>query len=206
MEKIWYEDLPNFITFDNYFMIWPDKEMKFAEQLNCLLRFSLYFTVIVFIIKKDANILFIPIFMAIFTYYVYFVDKQNKQNEKLYMDTFHVQKDKKTGKQCQKPTPNNPFMNVLVSDYATNPKRKSACSLTPTVKKEIKTYFDNNLFRDVDDVFHKNSSDRQFYTTPITTIPNDQTGFAKWLYGTGPTCKEGNGTMCYKNISRGMMN
>ena len=32
--------------------------------------------------------------------------------------------------------------------------------------------------------------ERQFYTTPINTIPNDQTEFAKWLYDSGPTCKE----------------
>ena len=25
---------------------------------------------------------------------------------------------------------------------------------------------------------------------PSTTMPNDQTAFAKWCYNTGPTCKE----------------
>ena len=31
---------------------------------------------------------------------------------------------------------------------------------------------------------------RQFYTMPSTTIPNDQTGFAKFLYQLPTTCKE----------------
>lgn len=201
MEKIWYEDVQGFINKDNYFIIWPSKEMSFAEQMNCLMRFSIYFAIIVFIIKKDANILFIPIFMAIFSYYVYLVDQKNKTSEKIAMDTFDIAKDPITGKTCQKPTENNPFMNVLMSDYTKNPSRKQACTITPSVKKKIKSYFDGNLYRDVDDIFHKNASDRQFYTTAITTIPNDQSGFAKWLYGSGPTCKEGNGSKCYKNIS-----
>ena len=32
---------------------------------------------------------------------------------------------------------------------------------------------------------------RQFYTMPISSVPNDQTAFANWLYGTENTCKEG---------------
>jgi hypothetical protein len=34
---------------------------------------------------------------------------------------------------------------------------------------------------------------------PSTTIPNDQTAFAKWLYLSPPTCKEGNGAQCVAN-------
>lgn len=206
MEKIWYENIYSFINNDTYFIIWPLKEMSFAQQLNCLMRFSIYFAIIVFLIKKDVNILFIPIFMGVFTYYVYMVDEKNKTTEKLVMNSFDVMKDPTTGKTCQKPTVNNPFMNVLMSDYAKNPQRKPACSMTTSVKKKVKDYFDSNLFRDVDDIFHRNASDRQFYTTPVTTIPNDQTAFAKWCYSTGPTCKEGNGGMCYRNMSRGGVN
>lgn len=204
MEKIWYEDIHHFITQDNFFAIWPSKEMSFAEQLNCLMRFSLYFAVVVFVIKKDPNILFIPIFMAIFTYYIYMVDVNNKKHEKEIMEHMNTMKDNETGKQCQRPSSQNPFMNVLMTDYVKNPERPPACTINNKVKKQVNKYFDNNLFRNVDDIFHKNASDRQFYTTPNTTIPNDQTAFAKWLYKLGPTCKEGNGSECYRNKSRGI--
>lgn len=204
MEKIWYQDITEFINKDNYFIIWPSKDMTFYSQLNCLMRFSLYFAIIVFVIKKDANILFIPIFMGIFTYYINMVEQQKKTTENKLMESFDIMKDPYTGKACHKPTQDNPFMNVLMTDYTKNPQRKPACSMTPSVKKKVKKYFDTNLYRDVDDIFHKNASDRQFYTTPITTIPNDQTAFAKWLYSTGPTCKEGNGEICYRNQSRGV--
>jgi hypothetical protein len=49
----------------------------------------------------------------------------------------------------------------------------------------------------VDDLFNRNTSQRQFYTTPVTTIPNDQTGFARWLYKLPETCKE-NQSNCLK--------
>jgi hypothetical protein len=204
MEQIWFNDPPNFINGSNYFIIWPSKDMSFEEQLNCLMRFAIYFAGIVFIIKQDANIMFIPIFMGVFTYYIYNIDTTNKNNEKKLLEKFNMMKDKRTNTRCIKPTAENPFMNVLMTDYAKNPERPSACKLTTKVKNEVKQHFDSTLFRDVDDIFHRNASDRQFYTTPITTIPNDQTSFAKWLYSTPPTCKEGNGDKCFRNVGRGV--
>ena len=204
VERIWYSDPAAFINGSNYFKFWPSKDMTFEEQLNCLMRFAIYFGVIVLILKKDANILFIPIFMGIFTYYIYAVDNTNKANERKLLEKFNMMYDKRTNTRCIQPTAENPFMNVLMTDYVKNPERPSACRMTKNINKDIKRHFDSNLFRDVDDVFHKKASDRQFYTTPVTTIPNDQTAFAKWLYNSPPTCKEGNGNQCYKNQSRGV--
>ena len=50
-------------------------------------------------------------------------------------------------------------------------------------------------------VFGKNNSQREFYTAPVTTIPNNQGDFADWCYKTGKTCKENNGKQCLENIS-----
>ena len=58
----------------------------------------------------------------------------------------------------------------------------------------------DSLFRDVNDLFGKNNSQRQFYTVPGNSIPNDQDTFAKWLYATPKTCKEGNGLQCAANM------
>ena len=201
MEQIWYNDLKGFIHPDVLANIWPSREMSFASQLNCLLRFSIYFSIIVFIIKKDINIMFVPIITGVFTYFIYNVDKESKKHKTDIYENMNVTEDTRTGRLCQKPTKHNPYMNVLISYYASNPTRKPACTLTPRVKKDIQKKSDSKLYRDVDDIFQKNASDRQFYTTPITTIPNDQTAFATWLYKSGPTCKEGDGDVCYKNVS-----
>ena len=93
-------------------------------------------------------------------------------------------------KDCVKSTVNNPFMNAnLITDKR---DRNAACLYydNPEVAAKVETNFDNNLYRDVSDLYNKRNSQRQYYTMPATTIPNEQTSFAKWLYNTGPTCKE----------------
>ena len=91
----------------------------------------------------------------------------------------------------REPTPNNPFMNVLVSDYMKDQKKHyndlGACDIeSSSTKEKIEENFNDNLFRDIGDVFSKNASDRQYYTTPNTQIPNNQTEFAHWLYKSSP--------------------
>jgi hypothetical protein len=204
-ELIWFQDIQGFITKDNYSKFFPSKEMTFSEQLNSLMRFTIYFSVLMFVLRRDANILFIVIFMAGFTYLLYTVDSKNKRRERFYLDKQNLEKNKITKELCIKPTQNNPFMNVLVSDYA-NPQRKKACEINGKTKKLIKKYFDNNLYRDVSDIYNKKASDRNYYTTPITTIPNDQKAFADYCYGKSKTCKEGNSQKCYVNMYRPISN
>ena len=106
-------------------------------------------------------------------------------------------------KECLQPTPDNPFMNVQYDDYIKNPNREAISKLNnyknPNLEKLIEEKFNYNLYKDVSDIFSKNNSQRQFYTTPVTTIQNDQKSFANWLYKTPPTCKENNGNQCVAN-------
>jgi hypothetical protein len=199
MEQIWFVDIRGFMNEHNFLTFFPSSEMTFAEQLNALLRFTIYLSLIVMLVKKDTSILFAPILMAILTYLVYTVDQQKKMNDKHVLEQMQLREDRKTKQVCQAPSENNPFMNVLISDYSANPQRPKACRLEGKTKRDATKYFERNLYRDVDDVFQKNASDRQWYTTPSTTIPNDAIHFANWLYKTPPTCKEGNGMTCYKN-------
>ena len=90
---------------------------------------------------------------------------------------------------CQQPNINNPFMNILPTD---NRDRLSACTYDKKTKDEINDAFNTNLYLDLNDIYGKNNSQRQFYTMPSTTIPNKQDSFAKWLYNTPSICKEGN--------------
>lgn len=100
------------------------------------------------------------------------------------------------GNVCTPPTDNNPFMNILVPEYYENPKRPEACPLEGElpgeegVAQEVNEKFDINLYKDVADIWDKNNSQRQFFTMPNTTIPNDQPGFAHWLYGNSASCKD----------------
>ena len=63
----------------------------------------------------------------------------------------------------------------------------------------LEKHFNTDLYRDSTDLFDTKNAQRIWYTTPVTSIPNDQESFANWLYKTPPTCKEGNGAQCIAN-------
>jgi hypothetical protein len=90
------------------------------------------------------------------------------------------------------PTNENPFMNI---NLITNDMTRKNTSAVPSwnnieVQKNINDKFNVNLYRDAGDLYAKNNSQREYYTMPSTTIPNNQNEFAKFCYQTGPTCKE----------------
>ena len=100
--------------------------------------------------------------------------------------------------ECRVPTKENPFMNPTLDDYGNNSSPAKSCPSynNKGVQRRVEELFNEDLYRDVKDVFNKNNSQRQFYTVPGSNVPNDQSSFANWLYGTPPTCKEGNGIAC----------
>ena len=96
------------------------------------------------------------------------------------------------------PTGKNPFMNVLVDEIKYNPTRGEAASVfDPDVSVTLDGFFQTQFVNDPTDVFGKTQSQRQFYTMPSTTVPNDQESYQNWLYKIpGKTCKEGNRQAC----------
>jgi hypothetical protein len=96
---------------------------------------------------------------------------------------------------CRRPTVNNPFMNPLLIDF-NDGETPVACNADDAdINEEIKDKYNKNLYRNVDDLFETENSQRQFFTIPDTRLPNQQKEFAMWLYGDIPTCKETN-TQC----------
>jgi hypothetical protein len=92
---------------------------------------------------------------------------------------------------CRKPTVDNPYANIVFSDYLDAGNVASPCNVDDDeLPKKSLALYNSSIFRNVDDVFERENSQRLFYTLPINTIPNKQTEFARWLYDTGPRCKE----------------
>jgi hypothetical protein len=200
-EKIWYEDLQGFMTLDNYYVILPMSNMTFEEKLNSLVRFFIYLGLLLALIKANYKYLFFGIIAALVSVIITQFEKSQKQKAEKFLEKKDLAVVDNTV--CVRSTVDNPFMNPSVADIAYNPSRPSACSLDhPAVQNQIDKNFNARLYRDVGDLYGKMSSQREFYTVPSTTIPNDQGGFAEWLYGTGPTCKEGEGLSCTQNIYR----
>ena len=111
---------------------------------------------------------------------------------------FNKEETTQNQSECTQPTLDNPFMNMTMKDYLnfdTSGKIKErlpACDTTnPDIKQAIDNNFKNNLYRDVNDVFGRFNSERQFFTMPSTDIIPDIKGeFKHWLYNSAKTCKE----------------
>lgn len=96
------------------------------------------------------------------------------------------------------PSSKNPFMNVLVDEIKYNPSRPPAADIQePFISTNLDVMFKTQFINDPTDVFGRSQSQRQFYTTPSTTVPNDQDSYQNWLYRIpGKTCKEGGREAC----------
>jgi len=199
-DEFWYNDLSILVATDRLDEFFPSKSMTFEEQLNAFVRLMAYISIILTSYSRDVNYIYILIASIIFTYLIYrYSDGESLGKTK--KEDFISNYDSK--KNYILPSIDNPFMNVQFDDYIKNPNRDAISKLNnyknPNLNKLIDEKFNYNLYKDVSDIFGKNNSQRQFYTTPVTTIPNDQGSFADWLYKTPPTCKENNGNQCVAN-------
>lgn len=199
-DEFWSENIEVLFLKDKLTDFFPNKSLTFSENLNAITRCSIYISIILYLYNGDYKLLFIFIITMLLTYMIYYNNK-DYLNKKNLISHFHNFGNKKYPVKIVKPTKNNPFMNISLNDYENNPNRESMIKKINNnrLKEDIDKKFNINLYKDVSDIFGKENSQRQFYTTPITTIPNDQTKFAKWLYKVPKTCKEGNGLQCASN-------
>ena len=201
-DLFWYNDFSILFKYSRLDEFFPSKDMTIEEQLNSIVRLSFYISIILVIYTKNINNLYITIIVLLFTYFAYtksdynnkFINISNKSND-LNSDL--------NKKKFVAPTKNNPFMNIMIDDYKKNPNRESLNKannyINNKLNKQISEKFNHNLYSDFDKIYNVKNAQRQFYTTPVTTIPNEQSKFANWLYKTPPTCKEGNGIQCSTN-------
>jgi hypothetical protein len=192
-DPFWYDDYHILFMKDKLSQFFPTKDMTMVEKMNALMRMGIYLGVALYFVTYNYLYLFIPILIGVFTYYIY---KNKKESFELYFNSIDNSITNRSNKKILdqvetiSPTVNNPFMNInLITDDKTRP------AATPTwnndkLKDTVEDKFNYNLYRDVGDLYGKSNSQREYYTMPATTIPNEQTKFAKWLYSTDSTCKE----------------
>ena len=207
--KYWFQDLNVILDMEKINEIYPKKDMSYQQKTNSLVRLTLLIGIVLSLFNGNSNWLIIPVAYMTMTYilYLFRIEKVNKEVKKIGPNA--TQKDlpeeikekfsnviKKDN--CAKISTNNPFMNAMPFD---NRNRNQACNvLNEEQQMNIEEKFNHNLFRDAGDIFDRNNGQRQFYTMPSTSYPNNRTSFANWLYKTPPTCKEGNGAQCTANI------
>ena len=201
--NFWYNDIS--ILYNNHFIteIFPSKKFDIIRKLNSIVRLSIIYTIIIYLITKNNKYLIIPFLTMGITWIIWY-KQDNIHTDQIMKDSIsdkiddHV-KLNDLNTECRIPNKNNPFMNPELSDYGSDhpPPPKSCPSYNNIgIQRRVEELFNEDLYRDVTDIFGKNNSQRQFYTVPGNQVPNDQGSFAQWCYGTPPTCKEGNQIAC----------
>ena len=170
--------------------LWPYSYLTYEEKLNAITRFIVLITVLGYILIDRISIVVLGLSIIGIIVLLY------KKKEGAVFPYYGVNKQEPIEQ-------NNPFGNVLMTDYKFNPDKKPVLSeYSPHVEQSLNTKIkefivqensDNNeiynLFNNVGDQFSFEQNNRQFYTNPSTTIPNKQDDFLSFCYGTLPSEK-----------------
>lgn len=199
----WYDDITILFSKDSITEIFPSKKYDILRKLNAIVRLSIFYSLIMYFIRKNTKYLLIPFVVMGITWLIWYkqddIHKNNILNDSISDKLDDLVKINDLNTECRVPTKDNPFMNPTLSDYGNNksiPPKSCPSYNNIGVQKRIDELFNEDLFRNVKDIFGKENSQRQFYTVPVNQVPNDQDGFANWCYGTPATCKEGNKIAC----------
>lgn len=174
--KFW---LSNYKILFNNLDFFPNKNMSRNELLNSFTRYSIIILMVFFFIGSNANWYYLPLAIIIGCIILYLLDIDKQKDDK-------IQKDKINHK-CREPNINNPYMNILATQEKVD---LPGCNHSnDKIKKDVDKYYKFNLYQNSSDIFDKKHLERQFYTMPVSTIPNDQDGFINWLYKKDGNCK-----------------
>ena len=181
-ELFWLNDPANFFVKWHKFL--PTNDMTVPEALNAVVRFTVYSAVVVAIVARRTDyLLLIPLVMLASIFLVRLFPKTQ-----MIQETFGNVAGKtssSSGGIPATPTADNPFMNVLFTDYVDNPERVAAPPdvTSSALDSSIREAFSktSDLFMDTSDTYGLMESSRHWVTQAATTIPNDLEGFQSFL-------------------------
>jgi hypothetical protein len=170
--------------------IWPYSYLTYEEKLNAATRFIVIITLLGYVLLNRFIIVVLGLIVVGIIVLLY------KKKEGMIFPYYGVN-DQQSIEQ------NNPFGNVLMTDYKFNPNKKAVnTDYTPDLENTLNTKIKefiiqensdnneiNNLFNNVGDQFKFEQNNHQFYTNPSTTIPNKQDDFLSFCFGTLPSEK-----------------
>jgi hypothetical protein len=211
MEEFWFDNYKVLYENGNYISFFPRANTTRTEQFNSIARFAIYLLILIILFgdPKNTTWLYLPFFLLFLTIFLHKFENTNimPTNNQDNGDYVEIDPSKRelinqpkvnkynptsslSNKVCRRPTENNPLMNILLSDFKDDPSVGPACDNDDTdIQNEVKDTFNKSLYRDVNDLYERENSQRTYYSAPSTTIPNDQKAFAEWCYGVPETCK-----------------
>ena len=226
--QFWSNDPTVLFNKEYIFELWPTTNMCYEQKLNAITRLVILITILGYILTMSQRILVVG-FLTLVIIFVLFKMRKQKLTKEMLNEGFDVQ-PRISLLQDNEPTGNsdsyinpvtldavlktefkegnkkNPFSNVLLTQIADLPNRKSAPpsfnvdvdeDITRNIKKAVQMMnptiknTDKQLYGDLWQNFELDQSDRVFYSTANTRVePGDQSSYARYLYGTMPSGKE----------------
>lgn len=214
----------------------PTATMTRDEKLNAISRLIIVLTILGYLVTMSYNVILLGVVsLGIIAILNNAAEKRNAMNDQPTQDNQDKQgkQEKQGGKGTkegfanyntgcrrtvavapsagltfQAPTPQDPLMNVLLTEIKDHPKRPAAePAFHPEVEHAINqsaqqyvadgnSELEDRLFRDLGDNYEFSNSMRNYFATPNTRIANDQNAFAQYCYGSMISCKEGNLMAC----------
>ena len=185
------------IIFDQICSFNPFTKGSLNYILNAYSRLIMIITIILIPVTKNINVILygiIALGIIILIHKTYSVDNfiSNKELKKIIKESaqsnFNTEQlpRKESDFQNLKKNPNNPLKNTLPTEFG----QKSIHSGASQSGSHTSDYINGKFLQNPSDyVFDSNT--RQFFTMPNTLVPNAQTEFANWLYGTENNCRSG---------------
>ena len=224
---------PN-ILFESQYLLefFPVKGMTYNQKLNAVTRTVVMLAFFTFLTSGNMRVIIVSVItlLAIFVLHHYHIKENGTKNKSALlkeslkegfsnpaMDYLDEENIRVTEEVFDSPTAENPFSNVLATDYDYNPNKKPAPpafnkNVNEQILEDAKQLVVNSnpgqpdiadkLFKDLGEQYVFEQSLRPFHSNPSTTIPNDQQAFADFCYGDMVSCKEGNPFACAKNLTR----
>ena len=154
---------------------WPTATQTANQRVSATTRFILYAVCVVYLINRDTRVFALGGIALAILYYMWTTNMIKDGNlrstigDARYSTIFRPD--------VTLPTTENVMGNVLLSDYVDNPDRPAA-AWYPSVRDKVQS-----AWSQIHPFERQRDAERNFYSMPATTIPNDQTGFAQAAYG-----------------------
>jgi hypothetical protein len=169
---------------------WPTATQSADERVSATTRFVLYAMCIVYIINRDPRIFALGGIALAILYYMW--TSNMIKDGKMRSTIGDARLSTVFRPNVTLPSVENSMGNVLLSDYVDNPDRPAA-AWYPSVRTQVQ-----QAWSQIHPFERQRDAERNFYTMPASTIPNDQTGFAQAAYGKpfAPKCHDQGGAAC----------
>ena len=201
----------------------PTSLMTYNQKLNAISRLVIILTASLYFALRSIRVLLIGILTLGAIWFIHHTQQHPESTKRVrFAEGFHTDVANEYLEEKWLPddvfaesTTENPFQNVLMTDFDTADAKKPAqAAYAQSVQSDVmghtKSMIDSinpeqpkiseKLFRSLEDNLAFEQSMRPFYSTAATTIPNDQGSFADFCYGSMVSCKDGNPFACARQL------